>query len=100
VVPHCLENSCQVKGLEEGKEYEFRVAAENLHGQSDPLLTAEPVTAKWPFNPPGSTGTPTCLNHTENSITLAWSKPRNDGGTPIIAYQIEKKEKGTDKWIP
>jgi hypothetical protein len=32
------------------------------------------------------------------SITLAWSKPRNDGGTPVIGYVLEKKEKGIDKW--
>ena len=49
VTPHCLDNSCPVKGLEEGKEYEFRVAAENLHGTSEPLTT-EPVVAKWPFS--------------------------------------------------
>ena len=49
VAPHCLENICPVKGLEEGKQYEFRVAAENLHGQSEPLMIAEPITAKWPF---------------------------------------------------
>jgi hypothetical protein len=44
-------------------------------------------------------GTPTCVDHTETSITLSWSKPRNDGGTPITGYAVEKKEKGTDKWI-
>jgi hypothetical protein len=43
-----LENKCPVKGLEDGKQYEFRVIAENLHGQSEPLVTAEPITAKWP----------------------------------------------------
>ncbi|CAF0846330.1 unnamed protein product [Brachionus calyciflorus] len=100
VSPNCLDNSCAVKGLEEGKEYEFRVTAENLHGLSDALTTPEPVTAKWPYNPPGSTGTPTCSDHTENSITLTWSKPRNDGGTPVTGYVVEKKEKGTDKWVP
>ena len=48
--PHCLENSCPVKGLEEGKGYEFRVVAENLHGQSEPLTVTETVIAKWPFS--------------------------------------------------
>lgn len=50
MAPHCLENSVPVKGLEEGKQYEFRVTAENLHGYSEPLTTNEPVTAKWPFS--------------------------------------------------
>lgn len=48
VAPHCLENKCPVKGLEEGHSYEFRVIAENLHGQSEALMTTEPITAKWP----------------------------------------------------
>ena len=120
-----MDISCPVKGLEEGKEYEFRVAAENLHGTSEPLC-AEPVVAKWPFSndnafftlccvqrklarfliifylqdPPSLTGTPICTDHTENSITLGWTKPRNDGGTPITGFMIEKREKGTDKWVP
>lgn len=46
------------------------------------------------------TGTPSCLDHTENSITLAWTKPRTDGGTPVTSYAIEKREKGSDKWQP
>ena len=61
VASHCLENSCSVKGLEEGTDYEFRVIAENMHGESEPLVTATPVTAKWPFNPPSVPGAPTCV---------------------------------------
>ena len=49
---------------------------------------------------PSLTGTPICTDHTENSITLGWAKPRNDGGTPITGFVIEKREKGTDKWVP
>jgi hypothetical protein len=86
--------------LEEGCKYEFRVMAENSLGQSEPLITSESITAKWPFNPPGLTGVPVCTDHTENSIKIAWQKPKTDGGTPLIGYTVEKKEKGTDKWIP
>ena len=50
VSPRCLENSCPVKGLEEGKQYEFRVVAENLFGLSEPLLTNQSILAKWPFS--------------------------------------------------
>jgi len=91
---------CHCRGLEEGCKYEFRVMAENSLGQSEPLITSESITAKWPFNPPGLTGVPVCTDHTENSIKIAWQKPKTDGGTPLIGYTVEKKEKGTDKWIP
>ncbi len=92
--------TCHIRGLEEGCKYEFRVMAENSLGQSEPLITSDSVTAKWPFNTPGLTSSPNCIDHTENSITIAWQKPKSDGGTPLTGYAVEKKEKGTDKWIP
>lgn len=50
VAPSYFGTSCQVRGLDEGTQYEFRVMAENALGQSEPLTTTEPVTAKWPFS--------------------------------------------------
>lgn len=38
-----------VRGLEEGKEYEFRVIAENAMGLSEPLTTDKAIKAKHPF---------------------------------------------------
>ncbi len=46
----CVTERCPVQGLEEGKKFEFRVMAENIHGLSDPLVTKEPIKAKWPFS--------------------------------------------------
>ena len=40
---------CSVKNLDVGKEYEFRVSAENEFGVSDPLVTEEPILARYPF---------------------------------------------------
>lgn len=34
------------------------------------------------------------------SITISWAKPKHDGGNPVLGYVVEKREKGTDKWIP
>ena len=39
-------------------------------------------------------------NSLEKSITLTWAKPKNDGGNPVIGYLVEKREKGSDKWLP
>lgn len=30
---------------------------------------------------------------------MKWTPPLNDGGSPITAYVIEKREKGSPKWI-
>ena len=43
-----------VRGLEEGKKYKFRVRAENIHGISEPLETDKDITAKHPFDTPGA----------------------------------------------
>jgi len=98
--PPASDTSCDVKGLEDGKSYEFRVAAVNDNGASEPLIVDTPVKAKWPFKRPDAPGTPVCVDHTSDSITLQWTRPQNDGGNPIRGYVIEKKEKGTDRWIP
>ena len=45
----CRTPECEVTGLEEGEQYEFRVSAVNEIGQSEPLVTDKPITAKHPF---------------------------------------------------
>ena len=100
VGPPCSGTTCDVKGLEDGKNYEFRVTAENDNGLSEPLTVDAPIKAKWPFKPPDAPSTPECIAHTSDSITLQWARPQNDGGNPVRGYLVEKREKGTDRWIP
>lgn len=47
---------------------------------------------------PTAPGAPRGVDTSEDSITIAWTKPRSDGGAPITGYVIEKKMKGEDKW--
>ncbi|CAF1400854.1 unnamed protein product, partial [Adineta steineri] len=35
---------------------------------------------------------------TENSVTLKWNKPKNDGGSKIAAYQVEIRKPVSDIW--
>ncbi|XP_070200689.1 twitchin-like isoform X4 [Littorina saxatilis] len=94
----CHSPTCQVRNLEPGTKYEFRVAAENSQGISEALETEEAVLAKYPFDAAQAPSTPKCLAHTEDSITLEWNPPRNDGGSPVYGYVLEKREKGDKKW--
>lgn len=42
--------SLDVTKLKKGSSYEFRVFAENVHGDSEPLLTEGPTKAENPFS--------------------------------------------------
>jgi hypothetical protein len=47
---------------------------------------------------PGAPGMPKGIETSEDSITITWSKPRNDGGSPITGYMIEKRLISEEKW--
>lgn len=89
----------RVRNLTVGSMYEFRVMAENQYGTSDPVTTMDPIKARHPFDPPGAPGTPRGVETTEDSITITWTKPRHDGGSPILGYVIEKRLLSEDKWV-
>lgn len=36
---------------------------------------------------------------TTESVTLAWAKPEQDGGSRITGYLVEALEKGQEKWV-
>ena len=95
---YVTSTSTKVRGLVIGRDYQFRVMAENQYGTSDPVTTQEPIRAKHSFNPPAAPGTPRALETTGDSITIAWTKPRNDGGSHITGYVIERRELHEDKW--
>lgn len=43
------QDSFTIKGLTPKKKYKFRVKAVNKEGESEPLETDEPITAKNPY---------------------------------------------------
>ena len=43
------EPEAVARNLEQGVEYEFRVAAVNDHGESEPLTTLSAIEARHPF---------------------------------------------------
>ncbi|OWJ99994.1 hypothetical protein Celaphus_00015720, partial [Cervus elaphus hippelaphus] len=92
--------SLVVKGLKENVEYHFRVSAENQFGISKPLKSEEPVIPKTPLNPPEPpSNPPEILDVTKSSVSLSWSRPKDDGGSRVTGYYIERKETSTDKWV-
>lgn len=86
-------------GLVEGNQYNFRVRAHNVEGDSEPLETEQSIIAKSPWTLPGAPQNVKVIDWGRNFVTLEWTPPETDGGVAIEKYLIEKKEVHTSKYI-
>lgn len=77
----------------------FKVMAENLQGRSDPLTSDSPIIAKNQYDVPGRPNKPELVESDKNHITIKWKAPISNGGSPIIGYEIERRDKATGRWI-
>lgn len=92
------EPTLKVDGLIPGHKYKFRVRAVNKQGKSEPLTTAQAIEAKNPFDEPSKPGQPEIKDYDKDFVQLQWTRPENDGGSPISGYVIEKKDKFSPGW--
>ncbi|KAM7380980.1 hypothetical protein PAMP_004243 [Pampus punctatissimus] len=94
------ENSLVVKGLKEHVEYHFRVFAENQFGVSRSLKSEDSVTPKTPLCPPEPpSNPPDIMDVAKSSVSLSWARPRDDGGSRVTGYYVERREVSTEKWV-
>lgn len=95
---YCPRTAFTVKNLQEGRKYNFRVAAENIYGVGEALV-GKPVVAKCPFDPPPAPGQPKVVAYTASTASLEWKAPEHCGGKPITGYIVERRERGaTADW--
>ena len=87
----------KVKGLEQGKDYVFRIRAENRFGTSS-AITTKTITPQNPHQVPSPPGKPQVVSVADEGITVKWRKSSEDGGTSITAYIIEYKDKNSIMW--
>merc|ERR1711963_35803 len=94
-VTACTTTGCNAtaEGLKPGHLYQFEVSAINKEGQSEPVLTGDPILAENPYRPPSAPGEPKIVDFDNKSMTLRWAKPKDTGGRPISHYIIQKKDK-------
>lgn len=51
------------------------------------------------LGPPGPPSKPEVEKIDGHSVTLSWRRPAEDGGSDIIGYSVEKKEKKAVRWM-
>lgn len=92
-----VRTSFKIPNLVKGAQYQFRVRAENKYGVSEPLGSSD-VIAQHQYKPPGPPGKPVAFNVTSDGMTIKWDAPGFDGGSPIVGYHVEKKDRNSLLW--
>uniref|UniRef100_A0A8C5DX10 Titin n=1 Tax=Gouania willdenowi TaxID=441366 RepID=A0A8C5DX10_GOUWI len=83
--------------LKTGCEYQFRIAAENRYGKSSALLS-EAIIAQYPFEVPSSPRSVVVQSATKETMVVVWDQPSTDGGSKILGYHLELKERNSILW--
>uniref|UniRef100_A0A673AN08 Titin n=1 Tax=Sphaeramia orbicularis TaxID=375764 RepID=A0A673AN08_9TELE len=98
VSPNLARTKIKAGRLKTGSEYQFRITAENRYGKG-PVLLSECIVAQYPYKLPGPPGTPSIAACTKDSMVVAWNEPVNDGGSTILGYHLERKERKSILWV-
>ncbi|NBX29036.1 fibronectin type III domain-containing protein, partial [bacterium] len=83
-----------VTGLENGRSYLFEVKARNIRGDSLP-------TQSGPVTPRTAAATPTNVTgiRGDRDVSLSWTAPTDNGGTPITDYVVQyRTDVGGSNW--
>ncbi|KAK6031814.1 immunoglobulin I-set domain protein, partial [Ostertagia ostertagi] len=80
-----------VEDLEVATDYVLSVAAVNKYGVGE-AMEIPVVTAGEPFRAPQITEHPFISDISNDGCVLKWSRPEDDGGTPIHGYHVYLRE--------
>uniref|UniRef100_A0AAX7T308 Titin n=1 Tax=Astatotilapia calliptera TaxID=8154 RepID=A0AAX7T308_ASTCA len=97
VTTQLARTAFKVSKLKTGSEYQFRIIAENRYGKGAPL-DSKAIVVQYPFKPPGPPGTPHVKYATKEMMIIEWNEPVNDGGSAVIGYHLESKERSSILW--
>ena len=85
----------RVRGLNEGTEYLYRVAAVNAAGTAEFSQPSIGAIARPPIHPPSEPRNVAVHDKTDSTVNLRWNSPEADGGSKVRGYFIEKHYEGT-----
>ncbi|XP_053354704.1 immunoglobulin-like and fibronectin type III domain-containing protein 1 isoform X2 [Clarias gariepinus] len=89
-----------VTDVVEGIEYEFRVIAINFSGAGEPSSPSDFVIARDPKKPPGKVIDLKVSDSTYSSLSLSWTKPKEEEGVKDEAkgYFVELRPAENTEW--
>ncbi|KAG8444941.1 hypothetical protein GDO86_009920 [Hymenochirus boettgeri] len=94
------ERIYKVENLDEGKFYEFKIAASNLAGLGLPSDPSEHFKCEaWTMSEPGPAYDLTFCEVRNSSLVILWKAPIYSGKSPVTGYFVEYKEIDTEQWI-
>lgn len=85
------QTSCTISPLTNGTKYYVAVTAQNEIGESSPSRTASGTPARVPDTP----AAPTVTLQGLQGISVTWTAPASDGGSPITRYEVTAQTNGT-----
>ena len=83
-----------VDGLTNGVGYVLRVRAVTDVGDGDWSATTSAIPVTVPSAPPGI-----AVAAGDTTVTVSWSTPTSDGGSPIVDYQLESSSDAGTTWV-
>merc|ERR1719430_3124896 len=83
------------KNLERGHSGNFKCVCKNSQGEDEHEIRVDVLAP-----PTKPTGPIEVSKVTPSGCHLMWTKPKDDGGSPINGYSIEKKDVEKDYWNP
>uniref|UniRef100_A0A8C7GLI9 Fibronectin type-III domain-containing protein n=1 Tax=Oncorhynchus kisutch TaxID=8019 RepID=A0A8C7GLI9_ONCKI len=97
VAASVARTTLKVQRLKTGAEYQFRIIAQNRYGKSYGL-DSHPLTIKYPYKEPGPPGTPFIASLSKEYMVVEWHEPVADGGSSVLGYHLERKERNSILW--
>uniref|UniRef100_A0A8C7ZVD9 Titin n=1 Tax=Oryzias sinensis TaxID=183150 RepID=A0A8C7ZVD9_9TELE len=94
---HLARTALKITKLKTSAEYQFRIIAENRYGKSVPL-ESKAIVVQYSYKPPGPPGTPFVKYATKEMMIVEWNEPVIDGGSAVIGYHLESKERNSILW--